>query len=275
MSNETLTNPYESIGELHNEGLNYVIENLNSMKTFYILSVLLLCFAPRNAWAQDEITSDPLLKYKVFLEEGITINSTKVNSNQSVFNTSSGTNTFNIKDVLPTADINFHIGFIFKNKKNKDISLNTIKTGLCLLNRNAQFTDSSKTNFRFSTSYLQIPIMYGIRRPLRHNTVKNNMYRAVETNFGFYTATPLFQNLINTDNPNNNKTEFTPFNYLRFGFLGEVLFTELNSKGNGHKIGIRATLDTEGMLKIKETPNQLYPSYFSLGLFYSLYNDYK
>lgn len=225
-----------------------------------------------NVTAQENLTADPLMNFKNFYEIGLSANGTRVNTNHTVFNTSNGQYNFNKNNYLPTIDASINYGWLFKNKESSGIW--TLKTGINILSRNANLTDGLGSNQRLNTGYLQIPIQFGFRSPLKYNTVKNNLYRAFEFNAGVYAATPVMQKL---DNPVNLDAsgEALPINYFKFGFIGEIVFTALDSKGHGHKFGLRVSSDFPTILKIKETPNELYPYYYTIGLFYNLTNRYK
>jgi hypothetical protein len=225
-----------------------------------------------NVTAQENLQTDPLLNYKNFYEIGLSVNGTRVNTNHTVFNTSKGQYNFQKNNYLPTIDASFNYGWLFKDKENNSIW--TLKTGINMLSRTANLTDSVGSNLRLYTGYLQIPIQFGFRSPLKYNTVKNNFYRAIEINAGVYAATPITQKLDNPDNLDaGGKT--LPTNYFKFGFIGEVVFTALDSKGHGHKFGIKVSNDFPTILKVKETPNELYPYYSTIGIFYNIMNIYK
>jgi hypothetical protein len=224
------------------------------------------------ATAQENLLSDPLLNFKNFYEIGISVNATRVNTNHTAFNTSNGEYNFLKNNYLITSDASFNYGWLFQEKESKLIS--TLKTGVNILSRNADLTDSTGTNLRLGTVYLQIPVQFGFRSPLKYNTVKNNLYRALECNAGFYTATPIMQKLDHSDNL-DARGKSLPTNYFKFGFIGEIVFTALDNKGNGHKFGLRVSTDYTTILKIKDTPNQLYPYHYSIGLFYNILNRYK
>lgn len=243
---------------------------INKNKTWTVifgLSVMALSLT-----AQENVQTDPILNFKNFYEIGISANATRVNTNHTVFNTSDGQYHFQKNNYLPTIDASFNYGWLFKDKENNFIW--TLKTGVNLLSRNANLTDSVGTSLRLNTGYLQIPLQFGFRSPLKYNTVKNNFYRAIEVNAGVYAATPITQKL---DNPDNIDAvgKNLPTNYFKFGLIGEVVFTALDSKGHGHKFGIRASNDFPTLLKVKDTPSELYPYYYTIGVFYNLTNIYK
>jgi hypothetical protein len=237
-----------------------------------IFGLLLLAF---NLNAQDNLTADPLLNFKNFFEIGLSANGTRVNTNHTVFNSSNGKYQFQKNNFLPTIDASFNYGWLFKDKGS---SIWTLKTGINLLSRNANLTYESpilgNQELRLTTGYLQIPIQFGFRSPLKYNTFKNNFYRAIEFNAGVYAATPITQKLDSPDNLDaGGKT--LPTNYFKFGLIGEVVFTALDSKGHGHKFGIKVSNDFPIIFKVKETPSGLYPYYYTVGLFYNITNLYK
>jgi hypothetical protein len=231
-----------------------------------------LFFMALNVTAQENFPTDPLMNFKNFYEIGIFAGGTRVNTNYTVFNTSNGQYNFQKNNYLPIIDASFNYGWLFKLNDSSHIW--TLKTGVNVLNRNANLIDSLGSNLRLNTGYLQIPIQYGFRSPLKYNTVKNNLYRAFEFNAGVYAATPVMQKLDNPDNLDASG-EVLPTNYFKFGFIGEIVFTALDSKGQGHKFGLRVSSDFPTILKINETPNELYPYYYTIGLFYNLTNRYK
>jgi hypothetical protein len=242
------------------------------MKNKTLIIILGISLVSFNVKAQESLTTDPLLNFKNFYEIGISANGTRVNTNHTVFNTLNGKYSFQKNNYLPTIDASFNYGWLFKDKESSRIL--TFKTGVNLLSRNANLTDSIGSNLRLTTGYLQIPFQFGYRGPIKYNTVKNNLYRAFEFNAGVYAATPIMQKLDNPDNLNAGG-EALPSNYFKFGFIGEVIFTALDSRGHGHKFGVRVSNDFTTIAKIKETPNELYPYYYTIGLFYNISNRYK
>lgn len=238
-----------------------------------VFAFMLGLFLPAyNTTAQETFTTDPLLKFKHFYEIGISANATRVNTNHTVFNTPSGQYNFQKNNFLPGIDGNINFGWLFKDKESNLIW--TLKTGVNILGRSADLTDANGASLRLTTSYLQIPLQLGFRFPMRYNTVKNDLYRAIEVNAGVYAAMPTMQKLDHPDNI-DSRTSSLPLNYLKFGFIGEIVFTALNSQGHGHRFGMRATNDFAAIAKFKETPNQLYPYYVTVGFFYNLSNNYK
>jgi flagellar hook protein FlgE len=242
------------------------------MKNKTWLLILVLSLTAFNVIAQENLPTDPLLNFKKFYEIGLSVNGTRVNTNHTEFNTSNGQFKFEKNNYLPNIDGSFNYGWLFKDKENSSVW--SLKTGINIVNRNANLTDSVNSNLRLYTGYLQLPILFGFRSPLRYNTVKNNFYRAFEINAGVYAATPLMQKLDNPDNLDASG-ENLPSNYIKIGIIGEIVFTALDSKGHGHKFGIRASNDFPTILKLKETPNELYPYYYTIGLFYNITNIYK
>lgn len=219
--------------------------------------------------AQDNVSTDPLLQYRNFYEIGISINGTRVNTDYTQFNTSTGVYNFNKNKYLPAIEATFNYGWLFSEKKGNTIW--TIKTGGNLLSRAANLVDSAGHDLRLSTGYLQVPVQFGFHKPLKYNTVRNNLFRAIELNAGVYSATPFIQKLDYSDNLDSDGKALA-FNYFRFGLLGEIIISALNQQGYGHKFGIRASYDFPYILKIKETENELYPYYLTIGFFYNLAN---
>jgi hypothetical protein len=225
-----------------------------------------------SALAQENAMTDPILKFKNGYEIGLSANGTRVNTNYTHFETTHGLYDFKKNHYLPGMDATFNYSWLFKSKDESDIWI--IKSGVNLVNRSADVTNALGATQRLSTGYLQIPIIFGFRSPLQYNTIKNNLFRAFEIHAGFYAATPIMQKL---DDPNNidAAAQSLNANYLKFGFMGDITFTALDSKGHGHKFGIRVSNDFNSIVKFKDTPNQLYPYYYSLGMFYNITNRYR
>ena len=235
----------------------------------FLLGISLIAFSTS---AQENLLTDPILNFKNFSEIGISVNGTRVNTNHTVFNTSNGQFNFEKNNYLPTFDASFNYGWLYKDKKTSTIW--TLKTGINILSRNANLVDSLGSNLRLYTGYIQIPIQFGFRSPLKYNTVKNNLYRAFEFNAGVYAAMPTMQKLDSPDNLDAS-SQVLPLNYFKFGFIGEILFTALDSKGQGHKFGIRVANDFPILMIMQETQNELYPYYSTIGLFYNIMNKYR
>ena len=242
----------------------------NRNRTLAIIFGLSLVISHVNG--QETIQTDPIRNFKNFYEIGISMNGTRVNTNHTQFNTSNGTFDFRKNNYLPTLDASFNYGWLLKDKEGKSIW--TLKTGVNVLSRNANLVDSIGNDLRLSTIYMQIPVQFGFRIPLKYNTVKNNFFRAIEVNAGVYVASPVYQKLDHPDNLDSDG-EALGFNYYRFGFIGEVVFTTLDSKGHGHKFGIRVSNDFTSIAKVNETDTELYPYYYTIGIFYNFMNRYK
>ena len=215
---------------------------------------------------------DPLQKFKNYLEIGLSSSAVRVNTNQVNFTTSTGTYSFKKNDYLPTLDGSINYGWLFKEKNSSTIW--TLKTGVNFISRAANLSDSLGNNLRFSTGYLQIPLQFGFRLPLNYNPMKNNLFRAVDLNFGFYTAIPYFQKLDHPDNIDAKAEEMTGY-YLRFGFISEIAFSALDSRGHGHKFGLKSTADLSSFITFNKTTYELFPVYSSIGIFYNITNQYK
>ncbi len=225
-----------------------------------------------KAWAQENPATDPILKFKNCYEIGLSFNETRVNTNYTQFETNNGIYNFQKNHYLPGMDGSFNYSWLFKSKESNDIWM--LKSGIHLLSRSANVTDPSGVYKRLNTGYIQIPVMFGFRSPLQYNTIKKNLFRAIEIHAGFYAATPIMQKM---DDPNNLDASAASLNanYLKFGFMGDITFTALDSKGHGHKFGLRASNDFNSIVKFKETPHQLYPYYYTIGLFYNITNRYQ
>jgi hypothetical protein len=215
---------------------------------------------------------DPLLKFKNFLEIGLSANAVRVNTNQVNFTTSTGKYTFKKNDYLPTLDGSINYGWLLKD--NKSSAIWTLKTGVNMVTRTANLTDYFENELRFTTGYLQIPLQFGFRLPMNYNPMKNNLFRAVDLNFGFFAAIPYFQKLDHPDNSDAKAAKMTGY-YLRFGFISEIAFSALDSKGHGHKFGIKSTADLSSFITFNKTTYELFPVYSSIGIFYNIMNQYK
>lgn len=221
---------------------------------------------------QDTIPEDPILRFKSFEEFGITLNTMRVNTNHTTFMTSNGRYDFIKNNILVSLDANINFGILIKSKRSKNSIY--LKSGIHLLSRLADLNDNNGSEVRLSTGYIQVPVQFGSRFPLNYNTIKNNLYRAIEVYVGVYAATPFMQKLDHRDNL-NARFEFLGANYIKFGIISDLVFTALNTNGYGHKLGIRATSDFTGLVKFNETDNELYPYYSNIGLFYNIRNKYK
>ncbi len=248
-----------------------------------ILTVIIAVFflISNQLKAQDSNIVDPVLKFKSFEETGISLNTSAVNYESRFFNTSDSRYVFK-KAQMPSVDINFTYGYFFKRDSVffDEFETGIFKTGFNLINRIADVRDSLDNTFRFSANYIQIPIQYGFRSPLKYNTVKNNLYRAFEYSAGLYISVPYLHIMHKLDDDpysenSDIKTNFMFANYLKFGFIGEIVFTALNDKGHGHKFGIRFSIDFTSLIKIKETKNELYPCFNTIGIFYNISNRYE
>jgi len=243
------------------------------MKRKIKISILfILCLGMTSVKGQETITKDPLLQFKKFYEIGFAVNATRVNTKYTEFKTDNGNFSFVKNKYLPNFDGYLNCGWLLKNKGGNPIM--TIKTGLNFINRNADLKDSLMNNLRFYSGYIQIPIQYGFRFPMQYNTVKYNLFRAIEFNVGLYGSIPIFEKLDSKDNIDAAGTNLFG-NYVRFGITGELVFTALNEKGHGHKFGIKVSKDFTTILKLKDSKFDLYPFYYTIGLFYNLTNIYK
>lgn len=235
----------------------------------FFLGMLLV---PIQLSAQSAAPSDPLLNFKGFTEIGFVANGTRINSNHSTFKTKAGNFNFEKNTYLMSLDAYLTFGKLIKEKDGKTIR--SIKTGINVINRKANLFDSAGTKWRHSTTFLQVPVQFGFRIPQRFNTVKNNLYRAFEFNIGFYLSIPMFEKLDHPDNV-DSPGDFIPFGYIRPGFISELVYTALDSKGHGHKFGIRTNTELAHISEYKGTPSQLYPIYSTIGLFYNIANYYR
>ncbi|NVN95141.1 MAG: hypothetical protein HXX18_07660 [Bacteroidetes bacterium] len=242
------------------------------MKTkFKFLATILLLVAMTSINAQDSLSKDPLLQFKSFFEVALAVNQTRVNTNYTTFITKNGIYNFEKGSLTPTIDGFINYGWIFKSNTNE---IYTLKTGLNVISRSAKLTDSIGTNLMYSEGLFQIPIQFGIRLPKRFNTIKNNLYRAFDLNIGFYIAIPYIEILDQKNNLDANGVSSFG-NYCRYGFVSEISYSALNTKGYGHKIGLRASIDLKSITKFKETKYELYPYYSTIGIFYNFLNKYN
>lgn len=228
-----------------------------------------LSFVTINLSSQNQVIKDPLLNFKNFYEVSFLVGGSRINTNHASFTTPSGTYNFKKNSYLLSQEATFNYGWFFVDEKRNEVW--TLKTGFNVLLRSADLFDNNKKELRLTTNYLQIPVQFGFREPLKFNTVKNNLYRAFDFNIGFYVNSPLYQKL---DHPSHvdARLDESLFNYLRFGFIAEIALTAFNQNGYGHKIGIRATSDFAKAAKFGDTKHQLYPSYHTIGVFYNILN---
>lgn len=238
----------------------------NPLLTLLIV-VVFLCF---SVTSQDTLT-DPLNNFDLFYENSLSLNATRINTNNTEFNTSSGDFHFKKNNFRPSIDFTVNVGWLLNNENAS--SIKSIKTGLNFTTRSADLHDQNNNELRLSTNYLMIPVQFGYRYPLRFRTVKNNLFRAIEYNIGMYASSPYYQKLDHPDNIDSPGT-FSWFNYLRLGFITEVSFTAINEEGRGHHFGIRVSSEYSGIIKFSETENELYPEYVNIGLFYKLNSAY-
>ncbi len=241
------------------------------MTKFCILTAIILLIGMTTLKGQDSLTSDPLLQFKNFIEIGVSLNATRVNTEFTTFGTKKGIYNFEKGKYLPSFDGILNYGWFFKDKDNEIL---TLKTGINITSKVANLIDSVGTDLKYSESFIQIPLQIGLRQPKKFNTVKNNLFHAIEFNVGLYVAIPIMEKL---DLKNNiDQQGSTSFgNYFRFGFIGEFLFSQLNKKGYGNKFGLRVAVDINSIAKFKETKYQLYPYYNSVGVFYVIVNRHK
>jgi hypothetical protein len=240
------------------------------MKTI-ILIISFVAIAITSIKGQDTMVKDPLLQFKNFYEFSISINGTRVNTNHVYFNTNSGTYNFDKGNYIPTLDGLINYGWIFKDKKD---GIMTLKTGINLTSRGGNVVNSIGEEMKYQEGFIQIPVIFGIRTAKNFNTVKNNLFRATEYNFGLYASVPYYEKLDYNNNLDSDGTSSFG-NYLRFGCTAEIVFSALNNKGHGHKFGIRASIDFNTIIKFKNTKYELYPYYNTIGLFYNILNIHK
>jgi hypothetical protein len=241
----------------------------NQLNALFTGAVIFL--ATTSGYAQETVTKDPILKYSGLYEVNFSASMVRVNTNHTVFNTDNGTFSFVKNNYLPAFEGGFSYSWLFADSEEDIWSL---KTGVQLMNRNANLTDSLGTGLKLSTGYIQVPIMVGMRMPLQHHRIRDGYFRAIELHVGPYVSTPFYQKLDNRDNI-DQEGDLTAFNYLRFGFVSEISYTSLNERGNGHKFGLRVSSDITEMAVLNDTDAQLYPYYYSIGIFYNFINLYR
>ncbi len=224
-----------------------------------------------NLLAQDSLrTLDPVLKFKHFMEEGLSVNYCRVNTTQ--INYHNGLYTFEQgKSSWQSSDIAINFGWIKKTSDNKTLVL--FKTGINMVNRAADLKDSTGKQLNYSLGSIQIPVMMGFRLPLRYNTIKNGFFRAIEWCYGPYIGFSVWEKL---DSRNNydSRGNFVLGNYIRMGLVSTLCFTSLNEKGRGHKIGLRANVDFTSLLNNSENHNAIHPAFLTAGIYYNLFNKF-
>jgi hypothetical protein len=239
-------------------------------KTF-IFTIVIFTIGMTSLKGQETIINDPLLQFTNFYEIGLSINSTRVNTKFTNFETLNGKYNFEKGNYIPTLDGLINYGWIIKAKND---GIMTLKTGINLTSRGGNVVDSIGESLRYSEGFIQIPVIFGIRVAKNFNTVKNNLFRATEYNFGFYTSVPYYEKLDYKNNLDSDGTSSIG-NYLRFGAIAEIVFSALNNKGYGHKFGIRASIDFNTIVKFKDTKYELFPYYNTIGIFYNIMNEHK
>jgi len=227
-------------------------------RVFILLMFLSLSYILK---AQDTLV-DPFLTVKSFttLEVGVTTTSANSNNDElGDYNLVKGKN-------YPTIN-----GGLFYTKtnllKDQKIIMN-VKTGLFLNNNYTDVTDSLGKAFTFSELNLTIPVMIGIRLPINYNRPQDRFYKAVNLNFGGYVSLPLLPTL-NERGENTVETEEFTSDYIKFGFIAEIVFTALNKEGKGHRIGLRTIADLGSVITFSEEKYGIQPTYISVGIFYN------
>jgi hypothetical protein len=242
------------------------------MKTKITISIIILILWMNWSISQEIKIKDPLSKYKNFNELAISVNGTRVNTNFTTFKTKNGIYNFEKNKYLPSYDILINFGWYLKDNYK---SIWILKTGINFNGRSANLVDSIGTDLRYYESLIQIPLQFGSRQPLKYNTIKNNLFRAIEYSMGIYAAIPLSERLDLKNNLDGKEINLSFGNYMRFGFIADLYFTALNELGYGHKIGIRMSFDFNSLVKFKATNFELYPYYNTFGIIYNLDNEYS
>ncbi len=235
-------------------------------------TIILILILSNIINAQESTKTDPLLNYKHFLEVGLSLDLTRINTNHTMFNNELGKFEFIKNNYLPTFHSSINFGWLIKEKNSN--KLWTIKTGLNFTSKNAELMDESNNKLNLSSGYIQIPLQFGLRIPLNNNKEKKKSFKAFELNWGVYASTPFSQRLSSIDNL-DSKDDFIIANYIRYGAIGEIVFTNLNNKGQGNKFGIRFSKDFTRISKLKNSTTNLYPYYYSIGVFYNIANKYS
>lgn len=239
-------------------------------KTIKQLTLLIVVLLSEFSFGQDSIT-DPLSRFNTFIELGVSANLARVNTNYVNHKTGDADFMFLKNKYLSAFDGICNFGWLIKPKDEKLIM--SFKTGLNAASRSAVLTDSSDNKFKLLSTYLIFPAQYGYRFPLNYNRKENRFYKAVEVNAGIYVALPVSEYLIPL-NDIDTKGRSGNANYLKFGFIGEITFSALNNKGNGHKFGLRATSDFSTYSYAKNSQSTA-PFYHSVGVFYYILNRYR
>lgn len=249
--------------------LSHSEKNMKISKIFFCS--IALCFTKGSCDAQQRAV-DPLSSFKKFYEFGIGFSQTRVNTNFTEFTSNQEAYTFRKNSYASGIEAGFNFGWLIKEKNN--VSIWNVKSGLHVQTRSAELSNQDGTALRLSTAYLQVPLIFGFQSPLKNNAIASKHFKAFEFSGGLYAASPLIQKLDkieNIDSPGKR----VAFNYVRFGYVGEIAFTAFNNKGEGHKFGIRASSDFTTRISFRETNSPLYPYYINVGLFYMLSNRYK
>jgi hypothetical protein len=242
------------------------------MIKFKFLTIIFLILEITSLKAQEAMTKDTLLQFKRFHDYGISINATRVNTNYTEFVTDKGKYSFDKNKYLPTFDFGMNYGWYIKYKEAGDFL--SVKTGIKCTSRNADLKDSIMNNLRFWTGYIQVPVQFGFRIPLKPNMIKNNRFRSLEINAGFYAAVLSSERLDSKDNVDASWTSSFG-NNIRFGSLAEIAFIAYSDNGQGHKFGLRISRDYNSIYKFKNTKNQLYPYFITNGIFYDITFNHK
>lgn len=222
--------------------------------------------------AQENTNQDPLLRFKHVSEVGLCLNSTRVNTNYTTFENNGLNYQLTKANYLPTFDGLIHFGWLFHDKDAPQ-QIFIIKTGVDMVYRAANVNGPTNEALRLNQSFVQIPIQYVFRNPLRYNTMKNNLYRAIEWGAGLYCAISLQESFGDRTNI-DTRAESIFGKTIRFGFSGEIALSALNKNGFGHRFGIRATNDFTRFIRKASTASGIYPCYYSIGLFYNIGNHY-
>lgn len=225
-----------------------------------IIIILLLVSYYAITFAQDTLM-DPYHNIKRFTTFDLGISATRINTNNSVFD-----NYTLIKGkYYPTFNGAIYWNSIHVCKNKKDVFI--FKSGILMNSRYTDLTDTIGNDYRFSEGLINIPLLLGYRLPLNHNFISKDLYKVVDINLGAYIGLPYFEKLDlkeNIDAPVDGGG-----NYLKYGLIAEVVYSKLNKKGFGHRIGLRTMIDFKGRFDLTDTKYGIYPSYISVGLFYN------
>ncbi|MCX6351758.1 MAG: hypothetical protein NTX03_07840 [Bacteroidetes bacterium] len=238
-----------------------------NLKQIIILLAALLINCGLHA-QQDSTIKDPILKFRISTEYPWGVNFTRIDTRYAT----QGKYELEKGKWLPGVEGGMMYSVRPKSKETKSIF--SFKFGWLISSYNTDLTDANGKQMRFRQSFYKIPIMYGFRMPLNYNTVKNGFYRAIQLHVGVYGSSNIGESL---GDKRDIDVGFNKdiFNTLHSGFITEISFTAFNQRGHGHLLGLRTSADFTKPILFKKNQNEIYPVYYSIGLFYNILNSYK